>query len=107
MVAYEWDIETRTVYEDGAFDVDDHNFSDDLSWYGDMLNEVDGKRFVLVLYRKVYDNYSQGLLDTFYAEVEKVDGVFVLPKQFDSGHNVPQVYHKEIRRVNSMREGKS
>ncbi len=48
-VVYEWDIESRTVYEDGSFDINDHNFSDTLEWYckGNYLAEVDGKHFVL------------------------------------------------------------
>jgi hypothetical protein len=100
-VVYEWDIESRTVYEDGSFDINDHNFSDTLEWYckGNYLAEVDGKHFVLVLIRKVYDDYTGGLLETSYAEANRAGGMFILPDYFDDGQKVPLKYKQEHNKI--------
>lgn len=98
-VVYEWDIESRTIHEDGSFEIVDHNFSDTLELYGKYLAEVDCKNFVLVLCRKVYDDYTEELLDTTYAEVNRAGGMFILPDYFDDGQKVPLKYKQEHAKI--------
>lgn len=98
-IAYEWDIESRTIHEDGSFEIVDHNFSDTLAWYGKYLAEVDCVNFVLVLSRKVYDDYTEGLIDTTYAEVSRAGGMFILPDYFDDGQKVPLKYKQEMAKI--------
>ena len=100
-IVYEWDIESRTVYEDGEFDIVDHNFSDTLEWYNkqNYLAEVDGKHFVLILSRKVYDDYTEDLKDTTSAEVEVAGGMFLLPDCFEDGQKVPLKYKQELAQI--------
>lgn len=100
-IAYEWDIESRTIHEDGSFEIADHNFSDTLEWYsrGNYLAEVDCKNFVLVLIRKVYDDYTEGLLETSYAQVNRAGGMFILPDYFDDGQKVPLKYKQEFAKI--------
>lgn len=104
MIEYEWSIEERTVYDDGEFDIEDHDFADSLSQYADWrLAEVDCKKYVLTLIRKYWQkdgrNWEMEEAEAYRNEC----GMLVLPdkmKDVDGRETrkVPMRFHGELSR---------
>lgn len=98
VTAYEWTIEERTIYEDGTFDIENHDFADRLEQYPpNQWAEIDGQNFALTLIRRSFWPYRHEEAEAILGE----DGFWVLPRKFadldgNKTRNIPKRFHVEL-----------
>lgn len=102
MTEYEWTIEERTIYEDGTFDIENHDFADRLEQYPpNQWAEIDGQNFALTLIRRDWQRDGRNYE---YEEAEAIlgeDGLWILPRKFadldgNKTRNIPKRFHVEL-----------
>lgn len=109
MIEYEWTIEERTVYDDGAFDIENHDFADRLEQYAPpQWAEIDGRNFVLTLIRRDWDrdgmSFEYEEAETFKTET----GLWALPAKFkdidgNETRDIPKRFHAELAKRQAVK----
>lgn len=102
MVEYEWTTEERMNYEDGTFDIENHDFADRLDQYPEnQWIEIDGKVYVLTLIRKDWYRDGGGYEHEEAETTRDTSGQWTLPVKFkdidgNETRDIPKRFHAEL-----------